>query len=69
MTERREKMVGPISLKAPQSFLDKVDEWRAGQRPIPNRGAAIRLLAEAGLEAVTEKAAKPEKPAKGGKQR
>jgi hypothetical protein len=45
-------MVGPISLKAPQSFLDKVDEWRAGQRPIPNRGDAIRQLVEAGLEAM-----------------
>ena len=52
-------MVGPISLKAPQSFLDKIDEWRAGQRPIPNRGDAIRKLVEVGLEAVQrEKAEK-----------
>jgi hypothetical protein len=52
MTERREKMVGPVSLKAPQSFFDKIDEWRAGQRPIPNRGDAIRKLVEAGLDAL-----------------
>jgi hypothetical protein len=58
-------MVGPISLKAPQSFLDKVDEWRAGQRPIPNRGDAIRKLVEVGLEALQKE--KPEKPAKGRK--
>jgi hypothetical protein len=57
-------MVGPISLKAPQSFLDKVDEWRAGQRPIPNRGDAIRRLVELGLEALQKE--KPEKPAKKG---
>ncbi len=56
-------MIGPISLKAPQSFLDKVDEWRAGQRPIPNRGDAIRRLVEIGLDALQMK----EKPAKGGK--
>jgi hypothetical protein len=59
MTERREKMVGPISLKAPQSFLDKVDEWRAGQRPIPNRGDAIRKLVEVGLEAIKAQSEKP----------
>lgn len=58
-------MVGPISLKAPQSFLDKVDEWRAGQRPIPNRGDAIRQLVEIGLTALQ----KAEKPAKEGKKR
>jgi hypothetical protein len=57
MTERREKMVGPISLKAPQSFLDKVDGWRAEQRPIPNRGDAIRTLVEAGLEALEKQKA------------
>jgi hypothetical protein len=32
MTGRPEKMVGPVSLKAPQSFFDKIDAWRAGQR-------------------------------------
>lgn len=52
-------MVGPISLKAPQSFLDKVDEWRAGQRPIPNRGDAIRKLVEVGLEAIKAQSEKP----------
>lgn len=53
-------MTGPVSLKAPQSFFDKIDEWRAGQRPIPNRGEAIRRLVEVGLEALQK-----EKPGKG----
>jgi hypothetical protein len=65
MTQRREKMIGPISLKAPQSFLDKIDEWRAGQRPIPNRGDAIRRLVEVGLDALQKD--KGEKPGKGRK--
>jgi hypothetical protein len=65
MTQRREKMVGPVSLKAPQSFFDKVDEWRAGQRPIPNRGDAIRRLVEAGLDAIQKD--KTERPKGRGK--
>jgi hypothetical protein len=63
MTERREKMVGPVSLKAPQSFFDRIDAWRAVQRPIPNRGDAIRRLVELGLETLQ----KADKPVKGRK--
>ena len=46
-----------------QSFLDRVEEWRAVQRPIPPWGDSVRQLAEIGLDA----AEKAEKPAKGRK--
>lgn len=41
-TERLQMRVSP-------SFLEKVDEWRAGQRPLPSRSEAIRLLVEIAL--------------------
>jgi len=59
-------MSEPRSIRFPQTFLDRVEEWRATQRPIPPWGDAIRKLAEIGLEALE----KPEKPARGeGKKR
>jgi hypothetical protein len=63
MAKRKEKMSEPRSIRFPQSFLDRVEEWRARQRPIPAWGDAIRQLAETGLEAEE----KSEKPAKGRK--
>jgi hypothetical protein len=57
---RREKMSEPRSIRFPQSFLDRVEEWRAAQRPIPPWGDAIRRLAELGLEAAERD--KVEKP-------
>lgn len=41
-TERLQMRVAP-------SFLAKVDEWRASQRPLPSRSEAIRMLVEAAL--------------------
>lgn len=40
-----------IQIVAPRSWKDLVEEWRAGQRPVPNLSAAIRRLVEIGLEA------------------
>jgi hypothetical protein len=45
-------MSEPRSIRFPQSFLDRVEEWRASQRPIPQWGIAIRQLAERGLEII-----------------
>lgn len=38
-----------LQLVVPESWTAKVDEWRASQRPIPNRSEAIRLLVEKAL--------------------
>lgn len=27
-------------------FMERVDDWRAQQRPVPNRSAAIRIMCE-----------------------
>ncbi|MBO0766539.1 MAG: hypothetical protein J2P50_18385 [Hyphomicrobiaceae bacterium] len=62
MAKRTEKMGEPRSIRFPQSFLDRVEEWRATQRPIPQWGDAIRKLAEAGLQAIKER---PEKKGRG----
>jgi hypothetical protein len=60
MAKDKEKMSEPRSIRFPHSFLERVEEWRARQRPIPAWGDAIRTLAEVGLEAA-EKAEKPKK--------
>lgn len=39
-----------VQIVAPQSWLDRVEDWRARQRPVPNLSAAIRRLAEMALE-------------------
>ena len=40
-----------IHLAVPKTWDDKIDEWRAKQRPIPNKSEAIRVLVERALEA------------------
>jgi Arc/MetJ-type ribon-helix-helix transcriptional regulator len=40
-----------IHLAVPKTWVDKIDEWRAKQRPIPNKSEAIRVLVERALEA------------------
>ena len=40
-----------IHLAVPKTWVDKIDEWRAKQRPIPNKSEAIRVLVEHALEA------------------
>lgn len=32
-----------------QGMLDRIDQWRAGQRPIPNPSDAIRTLIDTAL--------------------
>jgi hypothetical protein len=39
----------PLQLYATNAFIQQLDEWRAKQRPIPNRSEAIRLLVEQAL--------------------
>lgn len=60
MAKDKDKMSEPRSIRFPHMFLDRVEEWRAKQRPIPPWGDAIRQLAEMGL-GVAEKAEKPVK--------
>ncbi|MFC6790552.1 GIY-YIG nuclease family protein [Methylobacterium komagatae] len=42
----------------PQELLRRLEEWRAQQRPIPNKSEAARMLIEMALDAV-EKASQP----------
>ncbi len=43
-----------LQLVVPESWEARVDEWRAKQRPIPNKSEAIRILVDQAL--------KPESP-------
>jgi hypothetical protein len=40
-----------IHLAVLKTWVDKIDEWRAKQRPIPNKSEEIRVLVERALEA------------------
>lgn len=40
-----------FQLVAPASWFERIDEWRASQRPIPSKSEAIRLLVEKALAA------------------
>jgi hypothetical protein len=55
-----------INLLADRKWLNKIDEWRKRQEwPSPTRSDAIRILVEAGIEALSpgdgDKPAKPKK--------
>lgn len=39
-------------MRVPVEFLQRVDEWRAQQRPIPSRTEAVRRLTEAALDLI-----------------
>jgi hypothetical protein len=43
-----------MQLVTTSAWLAAVDAWRAKQRPIPNRSAAIRELVERALAAVKD---------------
>ena len=43
---------GRINVVASAALLDRLDEWRAHQRPIPNKSEAARMIMEIGLDAV-----------------
>jgi len=42
----------PVNVRLPVALLERIDEWRAKQRPIPSRPAAIRAFVEAGLSLI-----------------
>ncbi|MBP29988.1 MAG: hypothetical protein CMH16_11855 [Methylobacterium sp.] len=42
---------GRINVIATEELLQRVEEWRAKQRPIPNKSEAARMLIERALEA------------------
>lgn len=42
---------GRINVIATETLLQRVEEWRATQRPIPNKSEAARMLIERALEA------------------
>lgn len=39
-----------IHIVVPKTLLNRVDEWRGAQRPIPTRSEAIRALVEKALD-------------------
>ncbi len=41
---------GRINVIATEALLKRIEEWRAVQRPIPNKSEAARLLIEWALE-------------------
>lgn len=41
---------GRINVIASETLLQRVEEWRATQRPIPNKSEAARMLIERGLD-------------------
>lgn len=42
---------GRINVIATEALLKRIEEWRAVQRPIPNKSEAARLLIERALDA------------------
>jgi metal-responsive CopG/Arc/MetJ family transcriptional regulator len=42
---------GRINVTASEALVQRVEEWRAKQRPIPNRAEAVRILIERALKA------------------
>ncbi|MFP3943466.1 MAG: hypothetical protein ACLFWF_06220 [Alphaproteobacteria bacterium] len=38
-------------MRVSQDWLDRLDEWRAKQKPIPSRAEAIRILVKRALQA------------------
>ena len=42
---------GRINVIATEELLQRLEEWRAQQRPIPNKSEAARLLIEQALDA------------------
>lgn len=40
-----------IQIVAPTTWVQRIEEWRAKQRPIPSKSEAIRVLVDRALEA------------------
>lgn len=43
-----------FEMRADDALFDRIDEWRAAQRPIPSRVEAVRLLCTLALDAETK---------------
>lgn len=57
---------GRINVIATETLLQRVEEWRASQRPIPNKSEAARMLIEIGLnEAELKRRERKPKPGPG----
>lgn len=54
-----------FQLAMPETWLARVEEWRATQRPVPSKSAAIRQLVDLALAGMAEsdpdKTARPKK--------
>ena len=48
MPEQNDKI---FQMRATETFLAKIDDWRIQQRPIPSRAEAVRQLVDIGLAA------------------
>lgn len=51
----KEAPSGRINIVASANLLERLEEWRARQRPIPNKSEAARLLIEQALERDTQR--------------
>ncbi|WP_417448358.1 hypothetical protein [Idiomarina abyssalis] len=43
-----------FGMRVTPDFLNKIDDWRSTQRPIPDRTKAVQALIQKGLEAEAE---------------
>ena len=50
-----------LDLRAPSEWVDLIDEWRSTAPGRPTRSAAIRMLAEIGLQSLQSKQKTPKK--------
>ena len=51
---------GRINVIATEELLQRVEEWRAKQRPIPNKSEAARMLIERALDLAERTKPKPD---------
>ncbi len=56
----KDSPTGRINVIATEALLQRIEEWRSVQRPIPNKSEAARMLIEKALD--REPSAKPRKP-------
>lgn len=47
----KDSPTGRINVIATEELLQRLEEWRAQQRPIPNKSEAARMLIEQALDA------------------
>jgi hypothetical protein len=42
----KKKMEGRLEMRVDEEYLERLDEWRSKQRPIPTRAEALRRISE-----------------------